>query len=67
MVRDIHQTLMSCATVDAGLQRDILRLAEEHPAHVVMSLLRCAPSCDRYGAQLPQELRAHRPAQPITL
>lgn len=67
MVRDIHQTLMSCLTVDAGLQRDILSLAQEHPANVVMSLLRCAPTCDRYTAQLPRELGDQRPLGPLSL
>ncbi|XP_048145966.1 uncharacterized protein LOC125319068 [Corvus hawaiiensis] len=47
MVRNIHQRLGSHVTVDAWLQIDILRLAEEHPADVVLTLLRCAPSCDR--------------------
>ncbi|XP_068877562.1 maestro heat-like repeat-containing protein family member 7 [Aphelocoma coerulescens] len=47
MVRDIHQRLMSHVTLDARLQTDILRLAEEHPADVIMTLLGCAPSCDR--------------------
>ncbi|XP_017584663.1 PREDICTED: uncharacterized protein LOC108445429 [Corvus brachyrhynchos] len=51
MVRDIHQRLVSHVTVDARLQTDILRLAEEHPADVVMTLLGCAPSCDRFVVQ----------------
>ncbi|XP_064252654.1 maestro heat-like repeat-containing protein family member 6 [Passer domesticus] len=46
-VRDILQRLASCDTVDAELQMDIVSLTEKHPAHVVMSLLHCAPLCDR--------------------
>ena len=53
MVRNIHQRLGSHVTGDARLGFNLLRLAEEHPADVVLTLLRCAPSCDRYGAQLP--------------
>ncbi|XP_071311048.1 uncharacterized protein [Agelaius tricolor] len=49
-VRDILQRLASCVTVDAGLQMEILSLTEEHPAQVVMSLLCCAPTCDRAAA-----------------
>ena len=53
VVRDIHQRLVSQGTVDARLRITILKLAEEYPAHVALTLLRCAPSCDRYGAELP--------------
>ncbi|XP_071311044.1 maestro heat-like repeat-containing protein family member 7 [Agelaius tricolor] len=49
-VRDILQRLASCVTVDARLQMEILSLTEEHPAQVVMSLLCCAPRCDRAAA-----------------
>ncbi|XP_041877973.1 uncharacterized protein LOC121661650 isoform X1 [Corvus kubaryi] len=52
MVRNIHQRLGSHVTVDAWLQIDILRLAEEHPADVVLTLLRCAPSCDRAATMM---------------
>ncbi|XP_053804366.1 maestro heat-like repeat-containing protein family member 1 isoform X2 [Vidua chalybeata] len=47
IVRSIHQRLVSHVSVDARLQMDIVRLAEEHPADVVLTLLRCAPTCDR--------------------
>ncbi|XP_064291568.1 uncharacterized protein LOC135309349 [Passer domesticus] len=53
MVKNIHQSLMSHVTVDARLQSDIVRLAEEHPADVALTLLHCAPTCDRYGAHVP--------------
>ncbi|XP_036261021.2 uncharacterized protein LOC118700565 [Molothrus ater] len=47
IVRSIHQRLVSHVALDARLQIDIVRLAEEHPADVVLTLLRCAPTCDR--------------------
>ncbi|XP_056371790.1 uncharacterized protein LOC130266561 [Oenanthe melanoleuca] len=50
IVRDIHQRLMYCVTVDAGLQNVLVTLADEHPFQVVMSLLCCAPSCDGAAA-----------------
>ncbi|RMC18406.1 hypothetical protein DUI87_04293 [Hirundo rustica rustica] len=62
MVRDIHQRLVSCVTVDGRLQKFIQRLAEEHTACVVMSLLRCAPSCDRAAALMWRTIGSSRPA-----
>lgn len=53
MVRDIHERLMSHVTLDARLHITILNLAEEHPFDMVLTLLHCAPTCDRYRAQLP--------------
>ncbi|XP_048144360.1 uncharacterized protein LOC125318047 [Corvus hawaiiensis] len=52
MVRNIHQSLGSHVTVGARLGFNILRLAEEHPADVVLTLLRCAPSCDRAATMM---------------
>ncbi|XP_068855613.1 maestro heat-like repeat-containing protein family member 7 [Aphelocoma coerulescens] len=52
MVRNIHQSLGSHVTVDARLPINLLRLAEEHPADVVLTLLRCAPSCDRAATMM---------------
>ncbi|KAM4752001.1 maestro heat-like repeat-containing protein family member 7 [Cyanocitta cristata] len=52
MVRKIHQRLGSHVTVDARLPINVLRLAEEHPADVVLTLLRCAPSCDRAATMM---------------
>ncbi|CAN8174148.1 unnamed protein product [Coccothraustes coccothraustes] len=49
-VSNILQRLTTCITVDAGLQMDIVSLTEEHPAYVVLSLLRCAPTCDGAAA-----------------
>ncbi|XP_064291577.1 uncharacterized protein LOC135309356 [Passer domesticus] len=51
IVRNIHQRLLSHDTVDARLQIDIVRLAEEHPPDVVLTLLRCAPTCDGFAVQ----------------
>ncbi|XP_066179372.1 uncharacterized protein [Sylvia atricapilla] len=52
IVRNIHQRLASHVTVDARMQIDIVRLAGEHPADVVLTLLRCAPTCDRAAAMM---------------
>ncbi|KAM4751820.1 maestro heat-like repeat-containing protein family member 7, partial [Cyanocitta cristata] len=52
MVRKIHQSLGSHVTVDPRLGFNLLRLAEEHPADVVLTLLRCAPSCDRAATMM---------------
>ncbi|XP_068856289.1 maestro heat-like repeat-containing protein family member 7 [Aphelocoma coerulescens] len=52
MVRNIHQRLGSHVTVDPRLPIYVLRLAEEHPADVVLTLLRCAPSCDRAATMM---------------
>ncbi|CAN8208415.1 unnamed protein product [Coccothraustes coccothraustes] len=62
-VSNILQRLTTCITVDAGLQMDILSLTEEHPAHVVLSLLRCAPTCDGCtGHGTDAQLCSHRAA-----
>ncbi|XP_066179377.1 maestro heat-like repeat family member 5 [Sylvia atricapilla] len=52
IVKNIHQRLASHITMDARMQIDIVRLAEEHPADVVLTLLRCAPTCDRAAAMM---------------
>ncbi|CAN8178277.1 unnamed protein product, partial [Coccothraustes coccothraustes] len=52
IVRSIHQRLVSHVTVDARLQIDIVRLAEEHPDDLVLTLLRCAPTCDRAATMM---------------
>uniref|UniRef100_A0A8U7NIS4 Maestro heat-like repeat-containing protein family member 6 n=1 Tax=Corvus moneduloides TaxID=1196302 RepID=A0A8U7NIS4_CORMO len=52
MVSNIHQSLGSHVTVGARLGFNLLRLAEEHPADVVLTLLRCAPSCDRAATMM---------------
>ncbi|XP_064291559.1 uncharacterized protein LOC135309340 [Passer domesticus] len=62
MVKNIHQSLMSHVTVDARLQSDIVRLAEEHPADVALTLLHCAPTCDRAAAMMWRAIGSSRPA-----
>ncbi|XP_053803049.1 maestro heat-like repeat-containing protein family member 6 isoform X2 [Vidua chalybeata] len=61
-VENIHQSLMSHVSVDARLQTDIVRLAEEHPADVVLTLLRCAPTCDRAAAMMWRAIGSSGPA-----
>ncbi|XP_064291611.1 uncharacterized protein LOC135309398 isoform X2 [Passer domesticus] len=62
IVRNIHQRLVSHDTVDARLQTDIVRLAEEHPVDVVLTLLRCAPTCDRAAAIMWKSIGSVGPA-----
>ncbi|XP_030919671.1 uncharacterized protein LOC115948812 [Geospiza fortis] len=64
MVRFIHQWLMANDCAEHRLDKALLNLTRAHPDDAVVTLLRVAPSCDRYGAQLPRGLR---PPQPITL
>ncbi|XP_016155116.1 PREDICTED: uncharacterized protein LOC101807205 [Ficedula albicollis] len=52
MVRIMHERLASPETADVRLFMNILRMAEEHPAGVVLTLLRCAPTCDRAAAMM---------------
>ncbi|XP_064289799.1 maestro heat-like repeat-containing protein family member 6 [Passer domesticus] len=49
-VRNMHQKLASDGSPDDRLFMDILRLTEAHPTDVAVTLLRCAPSCDRGAA-----------------
>ena len=64
MVSYIHQWLLANESAEHRLDRTLLNLTEAQPTDVVVTLLRVAPSCDRYGAHLPRGLRAH---QSITL
>ncbi|XP_068052920.1 maestro heat-like repeat-containing protein family member 7 [Anomalospiza imberbis] len=61
-VKNIHQRLVSHVSVDARLQIDLVRLAEEHPADVVLTLLRCAPTCDRAAAMMWRTIGSSGPA-----
>nr|XP_041573345.1 maestro heat-like repeat-containing protein family member 7 [Taeniopygia guttata] len=61
IVRNIHQSLMSQDTVNVWLKTDILRLAEEQPADVVLTLLRCAPTCDRAAAMIWRTIGSSSP------
>ncbi|XP_063017487.1 uncharacterized protein LOC134421048 [Melospiza melodia melodia] len=63
-VRNLHQRLASNEPPDDWLFMDILRLTEEQPTDVAVTLLRCAPTCDRYRAHLPWGLRPS-PVQPV--
>ncbi|XP_031970464.1 uncharacterized protein LOC116446548 [Corvus moneduloides] len=66
MVRYIHQWLLSNEyNPEYNLSRTLLDLTEAYPTDVVMTLLRVAPSCDRYGAHLPRRPRAHQPNHPV--
>ncbi|XP_023800964.1 uncharacterized protein LOC111941996, partial [Cyanistes caeruleus] len=56
IVRNIYQSLVSHVLVDASQQTDLVRLAEEDPTDVVLTLLRCAPSCDRAAAVMWQAI-----------
>ncbi|XP_032552657.1 uncharacterized protein LOC116791085 [Chiroxiphia lanceolata] len=51
-VRTVHQRLTANATPEEKLLMEFLRVTDEHPADVVFTLLRCAPSCDRAAATL---------------
>nr|XP_031361202.1 uncharacterized protein LOC116183845 [Lonchura striata domestica] len=61
-VKNIHQSLLSQVTVDAWLHVDIVKLAEEHPADMVLTLLRCAPTCDRAAAMIWRTIGSLGPA-----
>lgn len=63
-VRNLHQRLASNEPPDDWLFMDILRLTEEQPTDVAVTLLRCSPTCDRYRAHLPWGLRPS-PVQPV--
>ncbi|XP_017598846.1 PREDICTED: maestro heat-like repeat-containing protein family member 7 [Corvus brachyrhynchos] len=51
-VRNMHHRLVSSAPPDDRTFMDILRLTEAHPTDVAVTLLRCAPSCDRAAASM---------------
>ncbi|XP_023803679.1 maestro heat-like repeat-containing protein family member 7 [Cyanistes caeruleus] len=53
---------MCSVTVDARLPTNMVKLAEEHPDDVVLTLLRCAPSCDRAAAMMWQAIASSGPA-----
>ncbi|XP_058696501.1 maestro heat-like repeat-containing protein family member 7 [Poecile atricapillus] len=58
-VRYTHQRLMSSEAPDDRLFMDILRLTDAHPTDVAVTLLRCAPSCDRFAMQTLRALFHH--------
>ncbi|XP_032552659.1 uncharacterized protein LOC116791087 [Chiroxiphia lanceolata] len=49
-VRNVHQRLTANATPEEKLLMEFLRVTDEHPDDAVVTLLRCAPSCDRAAA-----------------
>ncbi|XP_032549741.1 maestro heat-like repeat-containing protein family member 6 isoform X1 [Chiroxiphia lanceolata] len=51
-IRNVHQRLTANVTPEEKLLAEFLRVTEAHPADVVLTLLRCAPSCDRAAATL---------------
>lgn len=57
IVRCIYRWLVSNTHVSAEhrLDNSLLELTHAHPHDVAVTLLRCAPSCDRYRAHLPLE------------
>ncbi|KAM3667281.1 maestro heat-like repeat-containing protein family member 7 [Ammospiza maritima maritima] len=61
MVRIMHQRLASPETADVRLFMNILRMAEEHPAGVVLTLLRCAPTCDRAATMIWRTIGSSSP------
>ncbi|XP_017694676.1 PREDICTED: uncharacterized protein LOC108509647 [Lepidothrix coronata] len=50
VVRSIHWWLSSNVSAGHVLDNTLLALTQAHPADVAISLLRCAPSCDRAAA-----------------
>ncbi|KAM7049500.1 maestro heat-like repeat-containing protein family member 6 [Acridotheres tristis] len=60
MVKIMHQRLASPETADVRIFMNILRMAEEHPAGVVLTLLRCAPTCDRAAAMMWRTIGSSR-------
>ncbi|XP_039237589.1 uncharacterized protein LOC120323328 [Pipra filicauda] len=52
IVRSIHQWLTCRESAEVRPPIAIRRLAHAHPGHVVMTLLHCAPACDRAAAIL---------------
>ncbi|XP_027564539.1 uncharacterized protein LOC113981385, partial [Neopelma chrysocephalum] len=51
-VRNLHQRLTASETLEEKLLTEFLRVTEAHPDDVVVTLLRCAPSCDRAAATM---------------
>ncbi|XP_027766928.1 uncharacterized protein LOC114073358 [Empidonax traillii] len=51
-IRNMHQRLTANVTPEEELLTEFLRVTKEYPADVVVTLLRCAPSCDRAAASM---------------
>ncbi|XP_064250258.1 uncharacterized protein LOC135283405 isoform X2 [Passer domesticus] len=68
MVRYIYQWLMANQFVEHKLNRTLLYLTKAHPADVVMTLLRMAPSCDRAALTMWNSIMCSpRTAEPALL
>ncbi|XP_027487917.1 maestro heat-like repeat-containing protein family member 6, partial [Corapipo altera] len=52
LVRSIHSWLTSNVSAGHVLDKTLLALTEAHPVDVAITLLRCAPSCDRAAAAM---------------
>ncbi|XP_051626675.1 uncharacterized protein LOC127462256 isoform X2 [Manacus candei] len=52
VVRSIHRWLTSNVSAGHVLDNTLLALTEAHPMDVAITLLRCAPSCDRAAATM---------------
>ncbi|XP_064507322.1 uncharacterized protein LOC135412454 [Pseudopipra pipra] len=52
LVRSIHSWLTSNVSAGHVLDKTLLALTEAHPVDVAITLLRCAPSCDRAAATM---------------
>ncbi|XP_027518326.1 uncharacterized protein LOC113956228 [Corapipo altera] len=58
IVRSMHQCLTSHMAPGVRMHTNICRLAEAQPRDVVMTLLRCAPECDRAAAMMWRSIGA---------
>ncbi|RMB92761.1 hypothetical protein DUI87_30811 [Hirundo rustica rustica] len=56
MVRYIHQWLMANESAERKMDKTLLDLTDAQPDDVVMTLLRVAPSCDRFAVQTLKSL-----------
>lgn len=56
IVRCIHRWFMTNTeeSVEHSLDNTLVELTDAHPHDVVVALLRCAPSCDRYWETCPE-------------
>ncbi|XP_071280438.1 maestro heat-like repeat-containing protein family member 7 [Agelaius tricolor] len=62
IVRDIYQWLAFITDVSAEhrLDKTLQEMTLAQPLDVVVTLLRCAPSCDRYEARWHEGIRIHQ-------
>ncbi|XP_051647024.1 maestro heat-like repeat-containing protein family member 6 [Manacus candei] len=60
VVRSIHWWLTANVSAGSVLDNTLLALTQAHPADVAISLLRCAPSCDRAAAVMWRTIASSR-------